>query len=146
MDSLEGAWTLYKAVAKAEHCCAGSYLIKTARGKGCVNIMPLQNTLDISPLPYSAKEFEKMPKARCAKCLTDMPVQLLAVYVQKCETDMCIDISDCESEPRDYLLSDSEVPSISTKVEDDHANLGDELDSSSAVIDVKLRVNGRKLL
>lgn len=59
--------------------------------------MPLQNTLDISPLPYSAKEFEKMPKARCAKCFTDMPVQLLAVHVQKCDTDLCIDISDCES-------------------------------------------------
>lgn len=76
----------------------GSCLIKTAGAKGCLYIMPLQNTLDISPLPYSnAKEFEKMPQARCAKCLTDMPVQLLAVHVRKCETDMCVDITDCES-------------------------------------------------
>ncbi|KAK7126586.1 hypothetical protein R3I94_017923 [Phoxinus phoxinus] len=149
MDSLEGAWMLYKAVggsgqrklnivAPEAEGYTGSYLIKIAGGKGCLYIMPLQGTLDISPLPYSAKEFEKMPKARCTKCFTDMPVQLLAVHVQECETDPCIDISDCESEPRDYSLSDSEVPSISTKVEDDHANLGDELDSYSAVIDVKV--------
>lgn len=38
----------------------GSYLIKTAGAKGCLYIMPLQNTLDISPLPYSnAKELKK---------------------------------------------------------------------------------------
>lgn len=69
-----------------------------------------------------------------------MPVQLLAVHVQKCDTDLCIDISDCESEPRDYIQNleiDTEVPSISTNVEDDHANLRDELESSPAVIDVK---------
>lgn len=75
----------------------GSYLIKTGGGKGCLYIMPIQNTQDISPLPYSSKEFEKMPKARCVKCHTDMPVQLLAIHVQKCETDIWINSSDSES-------------------------------------------------
>uniref|UniRef100_A0A671SM75 HECT domain-containing protein n=1 Tax=Sinocyclocheilus anshuiensis TaxID=1608454 RepID=A0A671SM75_9TELE len=36
-------------------------------------------------------------KARCAKCHTDMPVQLLAVHVQKCERDIWINSSDSES-------------------------------------------------
>lgn len=75
----------------------GSYLIKTVGAKGCLYIMPIQNTVDISPLPFSSKEFEKMPKARCAKCHTDMPVQLLAMHVQKCETDVWINCSDYES-------------------------------------------------
>ncbi|XP_052408071.1 uncharacterized protein LOC127953139 isoform X2 [Carassius gibelio] len=36
------------------------------------------------------------------------------------------------------LEIDTEVPSISTNVEDDHANLRDELDSSLAVIDIRV--------
>ncbi len=53
----------------------GSYLIKTVGANGCLYIMPIQNSVDISPLPYSSKEFEKkMPRARCAKCHTDKPV------------------------------------------------------------------------
>lgn len=74
----------------------GSYLIKTVGGKSCLYIMPIQNSLDISPLPYSSKEFEKMPKARCATCHTDMPVQLLTAHIQKCETDILINSSDFE--------------------------------------------------
>ncbi|KAA0710511.1 hypothetical protein E1301_Tti012593 [Triplophysa tibetana] len=107
MELLEGAWMLYKAVggsgqrklnvvAPEGYGYTGSYLIKTAGGKGCLYIMPIQNSLDVSPLPYSSKEFEKMPKATCAKCHTDMPVQLLAVHVQKCEPDIWIN-SDCET-------------------------------------------------
>ncbi|XP_048017316.1 uncharacterized protein LOC125280751 isoform X2 [Megalobrama amblycephala] len=173
MESLEGAWMLYKAVggsgqrklnvvAPEAEGYTGSYLIKTVGGKGCLYIMPIQNTLDISPLPYSSKEFEKMPKARCVKCHTDMPVQLLAVHVQKCETDIWINSSDSESEPIDFLLSsDTEVPSISTIVDEDNSNdpgdptneevaststelnrcsghLGNELDSPSVVMDAKV--------
>ncbi len=34
----------------------GYYLIKTVGAKGCLYIMPTQNSVDISPLPYSSKK------------------------------------------------------------------------------------------
>ncbi|RXN11479.1 G2 M phase-specific E3 ubiquitin- ligase-like isoform X4 [Labeo rohita] len=43
----------------------GASLVKSWGGKGCLYIMPIQNTLDISPLPFTALEFQAMPKARC---------------------------------------------------------------------------------
>ncbi|RXN35002.1 hypothetical protein ROHU_003922 [Labeo rohita] len=42
----------------------GASLVKSWGGKGCLYIMPIQNTLDISPLPFTALEFQAMPKAR----------------------------------------------------------------------------------
>ncbi|KAJ4945073.1 hypothetical protein JOQ06_013611 [Pogonophryne albipinna] len=93
MVPLEGAWMLHKAaggsgqrklsvlVPEAEGY-TGAYLAKALGGKGCLYIMPIQDTLDTSPLPYSSKEFENMPKARCATCHLSMPVQLLALHAQ----------------------------------------------------------------
>ncbi|RXN37788.1 G2 M phase-specific E3 ubiquitin- ligase-like protein [Labeo rohita] len=42
----------------------GASLVKSWGGKGWLYIMPIQNTLDISPLPFTALEFQAMPKAR----------------------------------------------------------------------------------
>ncbi|KAK1898546.1 E3 ubiquitin-protein ligase RAD18 [Dissostichus eleginoides] len=55
-----------------------------------------EDTLDTSPLPYSSKEFENMPKARCATCHLSMPVQLLALHAQECEPSSCSDRMDLE--------------------------------------------------
>ncbi|XP_033939750.1 uncharacterized protein [Pseudochaenichthys georgianus] len=74
----------------------GAYLAKALGGKGCLFIMPIQDTLDTSPLPYSSKEFENMPKARCATCHLSMPVQLLALHAQECEPSSCSDRMDLE--------------------------------------------------
>ncbi|XP_073667798.1 uncharacterized protein [Paramisgurnus dabryanus] len=64
-----------------------------------------------------------MPKARCVTCHTDMPVQLLAAHIKKCETDILINSSDFEYDHGDYLLpSDTEVPSDTTKVDDFNGN------------------------
>ncbi|XP_057206455.1 uncharacterized protein LOC130564407 isoform X2 [Triplophysa rosa] len=97
MADLKGAWMLYKAVGgsgQRELCIVppeaegytGAYLNTVARGKSTLYIVPIQGTLDTSPLPYTAKEFEKMPKAACDMCSENMPVQLLAAHVASCKT------------------------------------------------------------
>ncbi|KAJ4945033.1 hypothetical protein JOQ06_013572 [Pogonophryne albipinna] len=67
MVPLDGAWMLHKAaggsgqrklsvlVPEAEGY-TGAYLAKALGGKGCLYIMPIQDTLDTSPLPYSSKD------------------------------------------------------------------------------------------
>lgn len=59
---------------------SGVYLNSVARGKSTLFIVPVQGALDLTPLPYSSKEFEKMPRATCHSCLENMPVQLLAAH------------------------------------------------------------------
>lgn len=76
----------------------GAYLSSVARGKSALYIVPVQGTLDMSPLPYSSKEFEKMPKTTCRNCYENMPVQFLAAHVASCKT---------------VTLSDEEVRNIS---------------------------------
>ncbi|XP_034006682.1 uncharacterized protein LOC117498596 [Trematomus bernacchii] len=107
MVPLEGAWMLHKAaggsgqrklsvLAPEAEGYTGAYLAKALGGKGCLYIMPIQDTLDTSPLPYSSEEFENMPKARCATCHLSMPVQLLALHAQECEPSSCSDRMDLE--------------------------------------------------
>ncbi|KAK9952823.1 hypothetical protein ABG768_018629, partial [Culter alburnus] len=54
---LEGVWTLYKALNVVAY--TGFCLIETAGGKGCLCVMPVQNTPDISPSPHSPTETEE---------------------------------------------------------------------------------------
>ncbi|XP_067249906.1 uncharacterized protein [Chanodichthys erythropterus] len=72
----------------------GAYLSSVARGKSALYIVPVQGTLDMSPLPYSSKEFEKMPKTTCRNCYENMPVQFLAAHVASCKT---VTLSDEET-------------------------------------------------
>ncbi|KAF3859818.1 hypothetical protein F7725_000073 [Dissostichus mawsoni] len=120
MVPLEGAWMLHKAaggsgqrklsvLAPEAEGYTGAYLAKALGGKGCLYIMPIQDTLDTSPLPYSSKEFENMPKARCATCHLSMPVQLLALHAQECEPSSCSDRMDLEPD----LDPDLESPATS---------------------------------
>lgn len=48
--------------------------------------MPLQAEIDMTPLPLSSKEFDKMPKAYCSRCNEEMPLALLAVHVKSCSS------------------------------------------------------------
>ncbi|XP_067220741.1 uncharacterized protein [Chanodichthys erythropterus] len=105
MTDLNGAWMLYKAVGgsgQRKLCIVppeaegytGAYLSSVARGKSALYIVPVQGTLDMSPLPYSSKEFEKMPKTTCRNCYENMPVQFLAAHVASCKT---VTLSDEET-------------------------------------------------
>nr|XP_054594265.1 uncharacterized protein LOC129161649 isoform X2 [Nothobranchius furzeri] len=98
LAALKGAWMLYKAVGgsgRRKLCIVppeadgytGAYLSTVGRGKSTLYIVPVQGTIDMSPLPYSAKEFEKMPKAPCQTCSVNMPIQLLAAHVESCKNE-----------------------------------------------------------
>ncbi|XP_039681989.1 uncharacterized protein LOC120575337 [Perca fluviatilis] len=95
MSELEGAWMLHKAMGGSgqwklnlltpeEEGYTGASLVKSWGGKGCLYIMPIQNTLDISPLPFTALEFQAMPKAQCVSCQEYVPLQLLGLHVKTC--------------------------------------------------------------
>ncbi|XP_035986774.1 uncharacterized protein LOC105924050 isoform X1 [Fundulus heteroclitus] len=95
MATLEGAWMLYKAIGGSgqrklnllspeEEGYTGASLVRTWAGKGCLYIMPIQHTLDTSPLPFTAPEFQAMPKARCLTCKEYVPLQLLSIHVKTC--------------------------------------------------------------
>ncbi len=60
--------------------------LKTAsnNGKSTLYIVPLQDTIDTSPLPPHAAEFEKMPKSICKTCGVMMPLQVLALHIENC--------------------------------------------------------------
>ncbi|KAJ4945459.1 hypothetical protein JOQ06_023144, partial [Pogonophryne albipinna] len=92
MAELEGAWLIHKATGKKQKIqfeggYSGASLVQAWGGKGCLYIMPIQHTLDTSPLALTAPEFESMPKARCMTCYKDVPLQLLTMHVQSCRPE-----------------------------------------------------------
>ncbi|KAM4570208.1 uncharacterized protein PAE49_009412 [Odontesthes bonariensis] len=120
MASLEGGWLLYKAagghgrrrmtaVALESEGYTGSVLRSaSAGGKFMLYIAPLQEKIDLTPLPVDAPEFSLMPKATCTQCKMVMPLQMLALHVQgDCEGTSSTAL--CDSEQEDEEL-DSSVP------------------------------------
>ncbi|RVE67609.1 hypothetical protein OJAV_G00104750 [Oryzias javanicus] len=96
MKALTGGWLLKKATGgqgrrrltvlspDPEGYTGAQIKIATGAGKTTIYIVPLQEELDLSPLPEDAKEFEKMPKAACKSCSREMPLQVLALHVEDC--------------------------------------------------------------
>uniref|UniRef100_A0A087X6G5 HECT domain-containing protein n=1 Tax=Poecilia formosa TaxID=48698 RepID=A0A087X6G5_POEFO len=99
MQDLQDRWLLYKAsvlkggngrrklfpVLLEAEGYTGS-LIKRASigGKHMLYIMPLQDELDLTPLPADSPEFALMPKAACKKCNASMPLQMLTLHIEQC--------------------------------------------------------------
>uniref|UniRef100_A0A3P9D860 HECT domain-containing protein n=1 Tax=Maylandia zebra TaxID=106582 RepID=A0A3P9D860_9CICH len=53
-------------------------------GKTLLYVVPLQQDLDLTPLPSDAAEFQTMPKASCQVCKESMPLHILALHVNNC--------------------------------------------------------------
>lgn len=69
----------------------------SSNGKSTMYVVPLQEQIDITPLPPDAREFEKMPKAQCALCSKMVPLQCLPVHIKHCKVenvDLCISSDD----------------------------------------------------
>ncbi|XP_076841986.1 uncharacterized protein LOC143486078 [Brachyhypopomus gauderio] len=107
MAALDGAWLLYKAaggsgqrklnvVSPEAEGYSGAQLATGYTGKSCYYIMPIQGSLDTSPLPFTAEEFSRMPKAKCNNCQIPVPVQLLSLHVKDCQQTVDASDSDCE--------------------------------------------------
>ncbi|KAJ8364818.1 hypothetical protein SKAU_G00136490 [Synaphobranchus kaupii] len=115
MASLKGGWLLYKAagghgrrrmiaVALESEGYTGSVLRSASPGgKFMLYIAPLQEEIDLSPLPVDAPEFSLMPKATCTQCKMVMPLQMLALHVQGgCEGTSRTTLSDSEQEHEEF--------------------------------------------
>ncbi|CAL8238105.1 unnamed protein product [Merluccius merluccius] len=112
MNDLQDRWLLFKAaggngrrklsaIALEAEGYTGS-VIKRASGGGkqLLYIVPLQDELDLTPLPADAPEFARMPTATCKQCKTVMPLQMLALHI-----DHCNNTSSSESEVKLFPMS-----------------------------------------
>uniref|UniRef100_A0A3P9B423 Uncharacterized LOC106674644 n=1 Tax=Maylandia zebra TaxID=106582 RepID=A0A3P9B423_9CICH len=93
MEYLCGGWLLHKATGGSGRRKltvippeTEGYSVKTLKavsggGKSTFYIVPLQETLDTSPLPPDSQHFSKMPKKICYQCNEVMPLQMLAVHI-----------------------------------------------------------------
>uniref|UniRef100_A0A8C2DYB6 HECT-type E3 ubiquitin transferase n=1 Tax=Cyprinus carpio TaxID=7962 RepID=A0A8C2DYB6_CYPCA len=76
-------------------------ILKTSsnNGKNVIYIVPLQEEIDITPLPYNAPEFHNMPKNICMTCGISVPFQLLPCPLEDCQSNNVIESeSDKEKE------------------------------------------------
>ncbi|XP_041857187.1 uncharacterized protein LOC121650021 [Melanotaenia boesemani] len=116
MVELEGAWMLYKAIGGSgqrklnllspeEEGYTGASLVRAWAGKTCLYIMPIQHILDTSPLPFTAPEFQAMPKARCLTCKDYVPLQLLSLHVKTCLSDFNDETKPDEDDDNDDVIS-----------------------------------------
>ncbi|XP_072554187.1 uncharacterized protein [Paramormyrops kingsleyae] len=97
LGNITGGWMLYKATGGTGHRklqiiplesegYSGKQLkMLTNAGEIVLYVAPLQEEMDLSPLPPDAQEFAKMPKKTCKRCGMYMPLQLLASHVDNCE-------------------------------------------------------------
>ncbi|CAL8341899.1 unnamed protein product [Arctogadus glacialis] len=98
MNDLQDRWLLFKAaggngrrklsaIALEAEGYTGS-VIKRASGGGkqLLYIVPLQDELDLTPLPADAPEFARMPTETCKQCKTVMPLQMLALHIDHCNS------------------------------------------------------------
>ncbi|XP_049454277.1 uncharacterized protein LOC125902159 isoform X2 [Epinephelus fuscoguttatus] len=120
MNVLEDRWLLFKAaggngrrkmsaIALDAEGYTGSVIRRASSGgKLLLYVVPLQDELDLSPLPADAPEFALMPKTTCKQCKAVMPLQMLALHI-----DQCSSISDLEDEESEVVFLD-EATSSST--------------------------------
>lgn len=60
--------------------------VASNNGKNVLFLIPLQEELETSPLPFSSPEFSKMPKVACNSCSELIPLQMLALHSETCQT------------------------------------------------------------
>ncbi|CAM4708731.1 unnamed protein product [Leuciscus chuanchicus] len=110
MSHLEDRWLLFKAAGgngrrrisviplEAEGYTGSVIKSASSGGKNLLYVVPLQDELDMTPLPPDAPEFARMPKATCKKCKTLMPLQTLALHVDQCDSMQNSENSEIEEE------------------------------------------------
>uniref|UniRef100_A0A8C2H3U6 HECT domain-containing protein n=1 Tax=Cyprinus carpio TaxID=7962 RepID=A0A8C2H3U6_CYPCA len=141
LENLMGGWLLYKAsggsgqrkltVIPPESEGYSAKLLKSSsnNGRHMLFIVPLQDEIDISPLPFDAPEFSKMPKSQCKTCGETLPLQALALHVESCskpDSDQ-----EAEEESSDCLEASTQiVSSPETSIKSDPTNKEDQSTTS----------------
>ncbi|MEQ2163181.1 hypothetical protein GOODEAATRI_027606 [Goodea atripinnis] len=124
MLDLEDRWLIYKAAGgngrrkmhpvplEAEGYTGSLIRRASSGGKYLLYLMPLQDELDLTPLPADSPEFALMPKAACKKCKASMPLQMLALHIEKCSD---LSSSDTHTEQMDRVRQVNETLFLQTR-------------------------------
>ncbi|KAJ8007844.1 hypothetical protein DPEC_G00098410 [Dallia pectoralis] len=133
MVELQDLWLVYKAgggngrrkmsaIPLEAEGYTGAMLRKVSgAGKSTFNIVPLQDELDLSPLPANAPEFALMPKASCKHCFAEMPLQMLALHDRKCASHTSPDLEMISDDDDDDNVQFPEVLQTPVQTtEEDH--------------------------
>ncbi|KAK7125348.1 hypothetical protein R3I93_010121 [Phoxinus phoxinus] len=96
MRDLRGGWLLTKASGGsgqrkttplpqgAEGYTAKVLKSSSNNGKNVIYIVPLQEKIDTTPLPFDAAEFARMPKNACMTCGKLIPLPLIQFHIESC--------------------------------------------------------------
>ncbi|XP_032435724.1 uncharacterized protein LOC116730529 isoform X4 [Xiphophorus hellerii] len=127
LKQLKGRWMFHKAsggggqrklsIIPMDAEGYNGKLLRSAsnNGKIVLFLVPLQEELETSPLPFDAEEFAKMPQVPCVTCGITVPLQMLALHAGSCRknkknrTDQTepieVDEDDCDTleEPEDTI-------------------------------------------
>ncbi|XP_076836019.1 uncharacterized protein LOC143481758 isoform X2 [Brachyhypopomus gauderio] len=118
LKTLRGGWLLQKAAGGSGQRkttplpqSSQGYTAKILRtssnnGKNIIYIVPLQEKIDMTPLPYDAPEFN-MPKNVCMTCGTSVPLQLLQFHIEACQQDDTSD--DSGSVPKEVSSPEPDI-------------------------------------
>ncbi|XP_027138272.1 uncharacterized protein LOC109142316 isoform X2 [Larimichthys crocea] len=118
LKPLMGRWMFFKATGgsgqrklsiipiDSEGYSGRQLRMASNNGKNVLFLVPLQEELETAPLPFSSPEFSKMPKVACNNCLEIIPLQMLALHSESCQTakeqtDKIIDVNDDEDDEGD---------------------------------------------
>ncbi|XP_077471413.1 uncharacterized protein LOC144085712 isoform X12 [Stigmatopora argus] len=106
LQSLRGGWLLQQAsgrpgqrkLSPVPQTSVG-YTAKTLslcsqKGKDTIYIVPIQEQIDTSPLPFDAPEFANMPKNTCMACGASVPLLMLPFHMKSCYSEAVNDVND----------------------------------------------------
>ncbi|XP_026100039.1 uncharacterized protein LOC113070834 [Carassius auratus] len=117
MRDLRGGWLLTKASGgsgrrkttplpqETEGYTAKVLKSSSNNGKNVIYIVPLQEKIDTTPLPYDAEEFERMPKNTCMTCGKLIPLPLIQFHIESCGDEK----HDTEEETEQTAEQDSDL-------------------------------------
>ncbi|XP_048025604.1 uncharacterized protein LOC125254820 isoform X1 [Megalobrama amblycephala] len=106
LKTLQGGWMFYKSTGNSgrrkltliptDSDGYSTRLLKSVskNGKNMLFVVPLQEQLSIEPLPYDAVEFAKMPLSNCMKCGKKIPLPLLPLHIEECNTTETESVND----------------------------------------------------
>ncbi|XP_048034538.1 uncharacterized protein LOC125260283 isoform X2 [Megalobrama amblycephala] len=106
LKTLQGGWMFYKSTGNSgrrkltliptDSDGYSTRLLKSVskNGKNMLFAVPLQEQLSIEPLPYDAVEFAKMPLSNCMKCGKKIPLPLLPLHIEECNTTETESVND----------------------------------------------------
>ncbi|TKS67419.1 hypothetical protein D9C73_001257 [Collichthys lucidus] len=98
LKPLMGRWMFFKATGgssqrklsiipiDSEGYSGRQLRMASNNGKNVLFLVPLQEELETAPLPFSSPEFSKMLKVACNNCLEIIPLQMLALHSESCQT------------------------------------------------------------